>query len=198
MHREVRRGGNYRLPWRDSIDIQAASAQMSKVLIFTLSMVLAGSMAGCATHNKSGLAAVRTGIRRIEKVRTTAYTHTEGSGRHNAIGARLSGGDVISAAADWSRFPLGTKFRIVDTNEVFQIDDYGGALIGTNTIDLYKTNRLAMRRWGVRHVDIDILEWGSDERSLYVLAPRARNHLVRRMILALQEKARARSPLLNF
>ena len=171
---------------------------MSKVLIFTLSMVLAGLMAGCATHTKSGLSAVRTGIRRIEKVRTTAYTHTEGSGRHNAIGARLSSGDVISAAADWSRFPLGTKFRIVDTNEVFQIDDYGAALIGTSTIDLYKTNRLAMRRWGVRHVDIDILEWGSDERSLYVLAPRARNRLVRRMILALQEKARAHSPLLNF
>ena len=198
MHREIRRGGNYRLPWRDSIDIQAASAQMSKVPIFTLSMVLAGLMVGCATHNKSGLAGVRTGIRRIEKVRTTAYTHTEGSGRHNAIGARLSGCDVISAAADWSRFPLGTKFRIVDTNEVFQIDDYGGALVGTNTIDLYKTNRLAMRKWGVRCVDIDILEWGSDERSLYVLAPRARNHLVRRMILALQEKARAHSPLLNF
>jgi 7,8-dihydro-6-hydroxymethylpterin-pyrophosphokinase len=55
-----------------------------------------------------------------------------------------------------------------------------------------------MRRWGVRRVDIDILEWGSDERSLYVLAPRARNRLVRRMILALQEKARAHSPLLNF
>jgi 3D (Asp-Asp-Asp) domain-containing protein len=186
------------LPWRDSIDIQAASAQMSKVLIFTLWTVLAGFMTGCATHTKSGLAAVRTGIRRIEKVRTTAYTHTEGSGRHNAIGTRLSSRDVISAAADWSRFPLGTKFRIVDTNEVFQIDDYGGALIGTNTIDLYKTNRLAMRKWGVRRVDIDILEWGSDERSLYVLAPRARNHLVRRMILALQEKARAHSPLLNF
>ena len=69
---KIGRGGNYRLPWRDSIDIQAASAQMSKVLIFTLSLVLAGLMAGCATYNKSGLAGVRTGIRRIEKVRTTA------------------------------------------------------------------------------------------------------------------------------
>ena len=69
-------------------------------------------------------------------------------------------------------FRLGTKFRIVDTNEVFQIDDYGTAFIGTDTIDLYKTNRLAMRKWGVRMVDIDILQWGSEEQSLQVLAPR--------------------------
>ena len=73
------------------------------------------------------------------KVRTTAYTHTEAGGSHNAVGTRLSGKNVMSAAADWSRWPLGTKFRIVDTDEVFEIDDYGSALIGTGTIDLYKT-----------------------------------------------------------
>src|SRR5215471_14770649 len=107
--------------------------------------------------------------KRICKVRTTAYTHTEAGGRRNAIGQRLSGTNVMSAAADWSRWPLGTKFRIIDTDEVFQIDDYGSALIGTGTIDLYKSNRLAMRRWGVRSVDIDIIEWGSKEKSLEVL-----------------------------
>lgn len=69
------------------------------------------------------------------------------------------------------------------------IDDYGTALIGTNTIDLYKTSRLDMKRWGVRHVDIDILEWGSKEKSLQVLAPRAHHKSVRRMITALQKKA---------
>ena len=126
--------------------------------------------------------------RRVSKVRTTAYTHTEPGGRHNAIGKRLSGANVMSAAADWSRWPLGTRFRIVDTNEVFQIDDYGSALVGTGTIDLYKTNRPAMHRWGVRLVDIDILEWGSREKSLEVLAPRKRNPRVRRMIVALLKR----------
>jgi 3D (Asp-Asp-Asp) domain-containing protein len=134
----------------------------------------------------------------MSKVRTTAYTHTERGGRHSALGTRLSGRNVQSAAADWSRFPLGTKFRIIDTNEVFQIDDYGTALVGTSTIDLYKTNRLAMRKWGVRTVDIDILEWGSDQQSLQVLAPRARHSTCRRMILALQEKARTQNVLRTF
>ena len=38
----------------------------------------------------------------------------------------------------------------METAEEYVIDDYGTALIGIDTIDLYKTNRLAMRRWGVR------------------------------------------------
>jgi len=135
--------------------------------------------------------------RRICKVRTTAYTHTEAGGRRNAIGTRLSGKSVKSAAADWSRWPLGTKFRIVGTDEVFQIDDYGSALVGTGTIDLYKSNRLAMQKWGVRSVDIDVIEWGSKEKSLEVLKPRKKNRIVRRMILALA-KDPAEMPLRKF
>jgi len=125
----------------------------------------------------------------MQKVRTTAYTHTEKGGRRNAIGTYLSGRHVLSAASDWSRFPLGTRFRIVDTKEEYVIDDYGTALVGTNTIDLYKTSRLEMRRWGVRTVDIDILQWGSDEQSLKVLTPRAKHHQVQQMIVALHKKA---------
>ena len=121
-------------------------------------------------------------------VRTTAYSRGEDGGRRNAVGKTLSGGHVMSAASDWSRFPLGTRFRIVGTKDEYVIDDYGTALIGTNTIDLYKTSRLDMKRWGVRHVDIDILQWGSPEQSLHVLAPRAHHKSVRRMIAGLQKK----------
>jgi 3D (Asp-Asp-Asp) domain-containing protein len=133
-------------------------------------------------------------VHHMQKVRTTAYTRREkgGGGRHNAIGTYLSGRHVKSAASDWSRFPLGTRFRLVDTNEEFVIDDYGTALIGTNTIDLYRPSRLEMKRWGVRHVDIDIVQWGSNEQSLKVLKPRAKHRIVRRMIVALQKKASAR------
>ena len=131
---------------------------------------------------------------RVCKVRTTAYTHTEAGGRNNAVGTRLSGKNVMSAASDWSRWPLGTKFRIVGTDDVFKIDDYGSALIGTGTIDLYKTNRLAMRKWGVRSVDIDVLEWGSPKRSLEVLAPRKRDRRVRAMIIALSRNTQITRP----
>src|SRR5439155_12177898 len=115
-------------------------------------------------------------------------TRGEGSGSHNAIGNYLSGRHVLSAASDWSRFPLGTRFRIVGTTEEYIIDDYGPALVGTNTIDLYKPSRLEMKRWGVRHVDIDVLEWGSEEQSLKVLAPRCKHRCVRQMVTALEKK----------
>ena len=94
----------------------------------------------------------------------------------------------MSAASDWSHFPLGTRFRIASTNEEYIIDDYGNALIGSDTIDLYKPSRLEMRNWGVRHVDIDILEWGSEEQSLKVLAPRCKHRCVQKMVASLQQK----------
>ena len=154
-----------------------------------LNLPLAGALAcllvGCATQSKPTL----TSGRRIPHVRTTAYTHHEGgSGVHNALGEYLSGRHVMSAASDWSRYPLGTRFRLADTNEEYVIDDYGAALIGTDTIDLYKPSRLEMKNWGVRYVDIDVLQWGSEEQSLKVLQPRCKHHCARQMVAALQKK----------
>src|SRR5256885_5845721 len=144
--------------------------------------VLTCAAASCESPNAnvqgpSMRPATITGARRIANVRTTAYTHTERGGRRNAIGVRLSGANVMSAASDWSRFPLGTRFQIVGTSDRYVIDDYGGALIGTNTIDLYKNSRSAMRALGVGNVDIDVIEWGSKEQSLKVLNPRRKNRL---------------------
>jgi 3D (Asp-Asp-Asp) domain-containing protein len=156
--------------------------------------LLACAAASCESPSQSTQGpqmrpATITGARRIANVRTTAYTHTERGGRRNAIGVRLSGSNLMSAASDWSRYPLGTHFQIVGTGDRYVIDDYGGALVGTNTIDLYKNSRSAMRAWGVRRVDIDILQWGSKAQSLKVLGPRKKNRLIRRMIAGFEERS---------
>ena len=158
--------------------------QMPKCLNLTLAGIVACLVVGCATQSKPSL----VNGRRMQNVRTTAYTHTERGGPHNALGTYLSGRHVMSAASDWSRYPLGTRFRLADTNEEYMIDDYGMALIGTDTIDLYKSSRLDMKQWGVRHVDIDILQWGSEEQSLKVLAPRCKNRCARQMVASLRQK----------
>ena len=132
--------------------------------------------------------AANSHLGRMSNVRTTAYTRKEEGGIRNALGTYLSGRHVMSAAADWSRFPLGTRFKICSTHEEFIIDDYGTALVGTNTIDLYKPTKLEMKRWGARNVDIDILQWGSEEKSLQVLGPRAHHPQVQSMLVALQKK----------
>lgn len=162
-----------------------------------LTIVLASCwvLASCAEHPQGTRSALSMGPpHRLQKVRTTAYSRGEAGGKRNAVGDHLSGHKLMSAASDWSRFPLGTRFRIVDTKEEFIIDDYGTALVGTNTIDLYKKTRLEMKRWGVRHVDIDILEWGSEEKSLKVLTPRKKHRSVQKMIISLQKKASIRYP----
>jgi 3D (Asp-Asp-Asp) domain-containing protein len=97
------------------------------------------------------------------QVRTTAYTHDEADhlvyGRSTAIGTTLRCSQTYnSAAADWSRFPLGTKFQIVGEPTVYVIDDCGGALYGTNTIDIYRPSFSAMNAWGTRFVQIKILD----------------------------------------
>jgi len=168
---------------------------MATYLKLTFLVISIGLVIGCAEQPQSTPhTAGWPNPRRIQNVRTTAYARGEDGGRHNAVGAKLSKSKCCSAASDWSRFPLGTRFRIVGTKDEYIIDDYGSALIGTNTIDLYKPSRLEMRRWGVRRVDIDILEWGSDERSLRVLTPRAKHRSVKRMIVALQKKSSGRNP----
>lgn len=114
---------------------------------------------------------------RVRRVQTTAYSHAENEkggiyGRKNAIGITLKYGAIRSAAADWSRYPLGTKFRIVGEPYIYVIDDYGSALVGTDTIDIYKPNLSMMNAWGKRELDIEFLEWGSYKQSLGVLYDR--------------------------
>lgn len=147
-------------------------------------------LAGCATHRPLPKYEKPLAKTQFQTVRTTAYTHTESDHRkytnHNALGSRLCCGKINSAAADWSRWPAGTVFRIAETGELFRVDDYGSALAGRNTIDLYKPTRRAMNHWGVREVNIEVLQWGDMRYSYELLKPRSRYPHVERMLREMQ------------
>ena len=125
-------------------------------------------------------------------VKTTAYSHLEGDslqyGKGNAAGGDLKFGLVRSAAADWSCFPLGTVFKIDGMPYIYTIDDYGSALVGTKTIDLYKPTMAGISDWGARNVKIKVLKWGSYERSMAVLKGRLAHAHVRAMYSGIQKK----------
>lgn len=95
-----------------------------------------------------------------------------------------------SAAADWSRWPAGTVFRLLSTGQIYQVDDYGWALSGRNTIDLYLPTRAEMNAWSVRREDIQILRWGDTSESLRILRPRQKFRHIRRMVLELEGRHR--------
>jgi len=114
----------------------------------------------------------------IANVKTTAYTHTERDHvryrRSTAAGGTLRYGATRSAAADWSVYPVGTVFKIEGDRHLYEVDDYGSALVGTRTIDLYKPSKASMNEWGARHVNISVVKWGSPAESLSILKPRAK------------------------
>ncbi len=155
-------------------------------------ILLALSLTGCATQRPLPKYEKPVARAPMMKIRTTAYTHTESDhtkyGARNALGTQLKCGHINSAAADWSRFPAGTIFRIVATGEVFEVDDYGWMLSGTNTIDLYKSSRGSMNEWGVRRVTIEILAWGDMRQCYQVLKPREKHRHVKRMVKQIESR----------
>jgi 3D (Asp-Asp-Asp) domain-containing protein len=110
-------------------------------------------------------------------VRTTAYTCSEDDhlvyGNKNATGTVLRYSDrVRSAAADWSFYPVGTTFRIKGMPYLYVVDDYGSALLGTGTIDIYTPTKEIMGQWGRRNVELTVVQWGSMTRSADLLSKR--------------------------
>jgi 3D (Asp-Asp-Asp) domain-containing protein len=93
---------------------------------------------------------------------------------------------IGSAAADWSRWPAGTTFRLLSTGQMYRVDDYGWALSGRNTIDLYMANEREMNSWGAREETIQVLQWGDPGESLRFLAPHQDYKHIKRMVLELE------------
>src|SRR5262249_38584453 len=93
---------------------------------------------------------------------------------------------IGSAAADWSRWPMGTTFRLLSTGQVYRVEDYGWALSGRNTIDLYMANQRDMNTWGARQEPIQILRWGDPQPSLQFLQSHTDYKHIKRMVLELQ------------
>lgn len=153
---------------------------------FLLIAFAASFLISCAASGSKMKGISGSGVAKITDVRTTAYTHTESDhiqyGATSAIGSNLKFGSVRSAAADWSVYPVGTIFQIEGTNHIYQVDDYGSALVGTNTIDIYQPSKATMNQWGVRNVNIKVLKWGSFAQSLNIMKPRSKYSHVRQMV----------------
>jgi 3D (Asp-Asp-Asp) domain-containing protein len=155
-----------------------------------LLLLCALTITGCATSRPG---AVAHGKRMT--VRTTAYTAYEPGGSRAANGERLHfGGETYSAASDWSWMPLGTRFKMLQNGRTYVIEDYGSALVGRQTVDLFMPSNAAMRQWGCRHVEIEILEWGSAAMSLKLLEPRKKHAHVRTMVASLHRKGVKKPP----
>jgi 3D (Asp-Asp-Asp) domain-containing protein len=116
---------------------------------------------------------------------TTRVTKTTRGGKKIVV-TKTKPPKIGSAATDWSRWPAGTTFRLLSTGQIYRVDDYGWALSGRNTIDLYMATPREMSSWGARQEPIQILHWGDAEESLRLLAPHQNHPHIKRMILELE------------
>jgi 3D (Asp-Asp-Asp) domain-containing protein len=102
---------------------------------------------------------------------------------------------IGSAAADWSRWPAGTAFRLLSTGQIYRVEDYGWALSGRNTIDLYMPNQREMNSWGARQETIEILKWGDPHESLQFLRRHQDYRHIKRMVLELEGREKEAAAL---
>ena len=102
---------------------------------------------------------------------------------------------IGSAAADWSRWPAGTVFRLLSTGQNYRVEDYGWALSGRNTIDLYMANQREMNNWGARQETIEVLKWGDPEESLQFLRRHQDYRHIKRMVLELEGREKEAASL---
>ena len=170
------------------------TSRLSRAAAVLAAALLPACSTSDASRQSSAPAAAAAKAPKSVPVVATAYgasakCNSKWAGK-NAIGGRLKSGDVTSAAADWSRFPVGTKFRVKETGRVYVVDDYGSAMVGKDKVDLFKTNYRDVYRWGVRNVNLEIIEWGSFEKSLTILKPRSRSRHVKSMVQSLEAKLR--------
>jgi 3D (Asp-Asp-Asp) domain-containing protein len=122
-------------------------------------------------------------VRVTTTTRVTKTTAVRGAKRAVAVSKPPK---IGSAAADWSRWPVGTTFRLLSTGQVYRVEDYGWALSGRNTIDLYMSNQRDMNTWGARQEPIQILHWGDPQQSLRFLQSHTDYKHIKRMVLELQ------------
>lgn len=119
-------------------------------------------------------------------VTTTRVSKTTTKGAKRAVAVSKSPPRIGSAAADWSRWPMGTTFRVLSTGQMYRVEDYGWALSGRNTIDLYMANQHDMNAWGARQEPIQILHWGDPQQSLQALRAHQEHKHIKRMVLELE------------
>jgi len=122
----------------------------------------------------------------VTTTRVTKSTPPPIRGAKRAVAVSKVPPRVGSAAADWARWPMGTTFRLLSTGQMYRVEDYGWALSGRNTIDLYMASSRDMNTWGARQEPIQILRWGDPQQSLQVLQTHTEHKHIKRMVLELQ------------
>jgi hypothetical protein len=153
--------------------------------VCALALALAGCIGGGAPGGEPP--PERASYLKLNVSRYAGAAADPGAPPATARGTRYQSGTISSAAADWSRFPAGTVFRVLATRELFEVDDYTDDIVGTNTILLYKPAVANLPAATTHYVTIEIVKWGSPRESAAMLKTHT-SSTAKRILKALLER----------
>lgn len=144
----------------------ARSGFLGKLVVrFVLLSVLALLVAGCATPPPAEPPPRRDIYQKVTVSSYAGAASDPSKPAMTAVGTRYQSGAISSAAADWSRFPVGTIFRVLATGELFEVDDFTEDVVGRNFLLLYKPSSARVGESPEHQVTIEIVTWGSPKES---------------------------------
>lgn len=134
------------------------------------SVLVAVMVSGCVTRVPQTEPYLdRTTYQKIYVDSYTGAASAPGGGAVTARGTKYRDGAVASASADWSRWPVGTVFRVLATGKVYEVDDFSEDVVGRNEIQLYRSALSNLPSGGRKYVTIEIIKWGSPRSSAKIL-----------------------------
>ncbi len=140
---------------------------------------------GCASRGPVGEAYLeRTTYQKIYVSSYSGASSAPGGAPVTARGTRYQSGSISSASADWSRWPVGTIFRVLATGDLYEVDDFTDNVVGRNEILLYKPLRSNVTASARQYVTIEVITWGSPRKSATILE-RARSSTAKRILTEL-------------
>ena len=158
-HRIVQRGINgqkrvvYKITFKDDVEIsrEELSSEVIKEPRNKIVEVQTKTVTARSSYYRTGVTTAQSGIYKV-----TAYCAcAKCCGKTNGItasGVKATANHTIAAP---STFAFGTKVVINGTTYV--VEDRGGAIQG-NRIDIYMNSHQEALRWGVRYLQLDIVE----------------------------------------
>lgn len=127
----------------------------------------------------------------LHGVTTSAYTHSEDPRwrKWTAINGTVqynnwkNPNNPISCAANWAKYPPGTKFQI--DGKYYEVHDYGSFTSDyPYRIDLYVPSKKAVNTWWLKKKDVTVVEMGDFNKARQILSEPARQKFpfVRKML----------------
>ena len=148
----------YKVKYKNDVEIEKTeiSSTIIKEPVNKIIQVSTKQTSRSSSVSRTATETINTAVASTGRYKVTAYCPcVKCCGKTNGITAMGTKAQANHTIAASSKFPFGTKIKINGT--VYTVEDRGGAING-NKIDIYMNSHSEALAWGVRYLDIEVLD----------------------------------------